>query len=204
MQERARGRSRCGCPSAVDSSGNPPPKYLPLACLLAVALLAAGVDLFSKWWVFRWWAAQGFRATDPRHLIVGDPRHDLIPGYLGVYVTYNDGGIFSIGQGRTSLFILFSAFAIVAILWVFHRYGRMSVWLTVALGLILGGALGNLWDRICYGAVRDFIEVHVHDAFRWPAFNLADAFICIGAGMMLLSAFRHSESPASMPRESGK
>jgi signal peptidase II len=58
----------------------------------------------------------------------------------------------------------------------------------LALGFVCGGALGNLIDRLAIGAVRDFIDLHWMDKANWPTFNLADAAICIGVGLLLLEA----------------
>ena len=66
------------------------------------------------------------------------------------------------------------------------RSGRQ--WLAAALTLVLGGAVGNLWDRIVRGAVVDFIDVY-YGRFHWPAFNVADAAITVGAAILILSAF---------------
>lgn len=68
-----------------------------------------------------------------------------------------------------------------------------------ALSLILGGALGNVLDRIMYGAVVDFIDLHYAN-WHWPAFNIADSAICIGAGLLIWSELRKSFGKSSQPR----
>jgi len=77
---------------------------------------------------------------------------------------------------------------VVLTVWV-SRLPANSKWLAISLTLILGGALGNVIDRIAYGYVIDFIDVFYQD-WHWPAFNIADSAICIGVVMMLLDSFR--------------
>ena len=72
-------------------------------------------------------------------------------------------------------------------LWRAARAGQR--WLSAGLSLVLGGALGNLWDRIVRGAVVDFIDVH-YGQYHWPAFNVADAAITVGAALVILASFR--------------
>lgn len=72
---------------------------------------------------------------------------------------------------------------ILVLLW---RLKTVNLWITLAFGLILGGAMGNLWDRICLGGVVDFIDIGYKN-YRWPAFNLADSMICIGVFMLIVT-----------------
>jgi len=72
------------------------------------------------------------------------------------------------------------------ILWM-RRLSASQKWLNIALSLVVGGAMGNLFDRIYYGHVIDFIQLHT-TSFYWPVFNLADSAICIGATMLFLDA----------------
>lgn len=69
----------------------------------------------------------------------------------------------------------------------------------MALTLVLGGAVGNLYDRIVYGSVTDFIQVFL-GSYEWPSFNVADSAICIGAGLLALEIFR----PGGVTKEAGK
>lgn len=71
--------------------------------------------------------------------------------------------------------------------------------LNIAYALMIGGALGNLFDRLYYGYVNDFLDFYIGSS-HWPAFNLADTAICIGAGLMLIDAFLSSKKPAEDPR----
>ena len=65
-------------------------------------------------------------------------------------------------------------------------------WLAISLALILGGALGNLWDRLWLGYVVDFIQWY-YQGFYWPTFNVADSAISVGAVMMIIDAFKHKD-----------
>ena len=115
----------------------------------------------------------------------------VIPGLLNLRISRNMGAVFGIGQGLTWLFIIFTILACAVIVWTVWTYGRSSRVLTCALGLVFGGALGNLWDRIIYGYVRDFIDLYV-GRYHWPTFNVADSAICIGAALIVIHAFLSS------------
>ncbi len=68
---------------------------------------------------------------------------------------------------------------------------------SLALGLVLSGAAGNLWDRVWYKHVRDFVDLHIGGKYHWPTFNIADSLICIGISFMVFSSFfdaKHKES----------
>jgi len=150
--------------------------------LVAFGTLVA--DLVTKWLVHR-------------TLRRGDSL-TMIPGLVELHVTDNPGAAFSMGAGRTTLLILFSVIACVVILWAAWRYGRTSQTLLVALGLLLGGALGNLWDRVLHdGKVRDFIHLHLGDLVSWPGiFNVADVAIVAGCVVIVWRSFSTPPRPA--------
>ena len=89
--------------------------------------------------------------------------------------------------------ILFSLFAVVIVLIMLWRVGRSITLTSVALALILGGAIGNLYDRIVYHYVVDFIEVHIVH-YHWPDFNVADSCIVIGACLLMIEIFRPQQT----------
>lgn len=102
---------------------------------------------------------------------------------------YNSGAAFSFlsdaGGWQRWFFIGISSFiSIVIVIWMYNSLAK-GRWLLFALAFILGGALGNLWDRLTLGYVVDFIEVYYKDLY-WPAFNIADSAITIGAIMLVL------------------
>jgi signal peptidase II len=102
-------------------------------------------------------------------------------------LTYNRGisfGLFNGGTGLNALVFSLAATAIIGML-VFWLSRVTSPFLAVAIGLIIGGAIGNVIDRIRLGAVVDFLDFHL-GSLHWPAFNIADSAICIGVAAMLL------------------
>lgn len=103
------------------------------------------------------------------------------------YITYihNPGAAFGLLADRTPFFVAVSLLVVAGIL-VFHWKGRARGGvLPVALGLIAGGALGNLVDRIRFGEVVDFLDFRI-----WPVFNLADSAIVVGAGLLIIAVWR--------------
>ena len=111
----------------------------------------------------------------------------LSTGFLSLTYIKNDGGAFGILGGSQSVLLLGSTVAVVVVLWMLLS-GRPSTPTMLGCGLILGGAAGNLLDRLSSGVVTDY----VHFSF-WYIFNAADAAIVAGVGLLLLSALRTSE-----------
>jgi signal peptidase II len=108
----------------------------------------------------------------------------LVPGFLSITYVRNDGGAFGILGGSQALLLVGSAVAVGFVLWMLFA-GQRSRLATVACGLILGGAAGNLLDRLATGEVTDY----VHFSF-WYVFNAADAAITVGVAVLLLSTLR--------------
>ena len=118
----------------------------------------------------------------------------VIPDYFSWTLAYNTGAAFSFladgGGWQRWLFALIAVVvSAVLVVWL-KRLGRDDTWLAVALALVLGGALGNLYDRIVLGHVVDFILVHWQNRWYFPAFNLADSAISVGAVMLALDMFK--------------
>jgi signal peptidase II len=111
----------------------------------------------------------------------------VIPGFLSITYIRNDGGAFGILGGSQVLLLVGSAVAVGVVLWMLIA-GQRSRLATLACGLILGGAAGNLLDRLTTGEVTDY----VHFSF-WYVFNAADAAITVGVATLLLSTFRMQE-----------
>lgn len=114
----------------------------------------------------------------------------VIPGVFDLVFVLNPGAAFGFlatlsEEVRNPLFILISVVAVILIVFYHTRYLRSNALVSVALGLILGGAAGNLIDRLRYGMVVDFLDVHL-GRYHWPAFNVADSAISIGVGLMIL------------------
>jgi signal peptidase II len=128
----------------------------------------------------------------------GRPPVEIVPGVVQLRFTTNPGGAFGLFGGAAWLFVLASVVVIVAVVVSSRRLP--SALAAVSLGFVLGGALGNLTDRVIRGPafsgeVVDFIDFQV-----WPVFNLADSAIVVGAALLLLSSFRREpESQESAP-----
>lgn len=116
---------------------------------------------------------------------------DVIPGYLGWIHTYNTGAAWSLlgnQAGWQKFFFAAVAFVVSAIIvvWLTRLKSNKETWLAIALAFVLGGAIGNLYDRLALGYVVDFISVHWQNDYYFPIFNMADIAICIGAGMIII------------------
>ncbi len=127
-----------------------------------VALLAA--DRATKLWAMR-----DLRLDGPR---------PVLPFFELSYVE-NTGAAFGLGHGANGLFIVVSAVLIVVLARLLRRWPKDDVWLQAGGTLVLAGALGNLYDRLFYRYVVDFLYVH-----HWPVFNVADSCITVGAVML--------------------
>jgi len=122
----------------------------------------------------------------------------VIPGFFRLTHTENTGAAFSMfadshAPWKTGLLIAFSMIALIvvsALLWKNHHAHLAT---GVGLSLIMGGALGNLWDRLARGRVIDFLLLYVKQ-YQWPVFNLADSAIVVGAGLLILEILFHKSS----------
>jgi signal peptidase II len=146
-----------------------------LCALIAIAVIAA--DRWTKLWVIK-------------HIHLGGAIV-VIPHVFRITHVLNFGAAFSMGEGSTSpvavrnFLIAFSSVAAVVVLVLLWRWGRQLTLTTFSLALILGGALGNLYDRVRFSFVVDFLEVHIVH-YHWPDFNVADSAIVVGACLLLL------------------
>lgn len=113
----------------------------------------------------------------------------VIPGFFNLTRVHNPGGAFGFMAGqahgiRAGLFLIITIFAAGFVLYLYKQTDRKYPFLLASLALIFGGALGNLIDRIRYGAVVDFLDFHIN-ALHWPAFNVADSAICVGMTVLI-------------------
>ncbi len=146
-----------------------------LARGLATAIAVAILDQLSKAAVLAFFAGRGYSDRE------------IVTSFFNLSLTYNRGisfGLLNGAAGVNALVFSFAAAAIVAVL-IYWLSRASSPFLAVAIGLIIGGAVGNVIDRLRLGAVVDFLDFHV-GSWHWPAFNLADSAICIGVAAMLL------------------
>jgi signal peptidase II len=166
------------------------PRRLPW--LLFISALVVLADRLTKIWV-------------AAHIPMGGAI-PVIPRVLRITHWTNDGAAFSLFAETASphlvrwVLVGFSALASLVVLVMLVRLGSRFTATNIALALILAGALGNLHDRIRYGSVVDFIEVHVF-SYHWPDFNVADSSVVTGACLLLLASFFEGK-PEDKPAES--
>jgi len=189
-------------PIPVTSAPRPPrPSYLLLALVAGISLAA---DLATKWW-----ALHKLEKTMPSGDTFSQPRD--ITAWLSLVLARNRGGAWGLLQTadehvRRPFFLLISLLAILFIVSLYRRVHPRQHALKWGLPLVLGGALGNLIDRIRYSWVIDFIDYravwvrHLNEGIakiwhshavtdHWPTFNVADIAICIGVGLMAIDMF---------------
>ena len=127
----------------------------------------------------------------------------FIPGWLHFEYTTNAGAVFGIGQGQRWLFVAVSIGAIAFLAYLFATSGRRPVY-QIILGMLLAGVLGNMYDRIRLGYVRDMI----HALPRWPKFfpwifNVADSLLCVGVFLMIVYSLWHGAQHERSERSTG-
>lgn len=161
-----------------------------------VAMGGLMVDLATKAWLFTRLGMPGLR-----------PPEWIVPGVFGFQTSLNEGALFGMGQGMALVFAGLSTLAALAIVyWLFFLGVARDAWMTVALGSIEAGILGNLYDRLGLPglrwhlpynqhqvgdpvyAVRDWILVMI-GRYEWPTFNIADSMLVCGACLLVLHAF---------------
>nr|WP_294867909.1 signal peptidase II [uncultured Pseudogulbenkiania sp.] len=159
------------------------------------AALAAGRKGYLKWFVLALLVIvldQLSKVYFNSQYQFGEVR-EVVPGFFGFTLLYNPGAAFSFlagaGGWQKHLFTLL-AFAVSGWLGWSIVKGHFSCRMNLAAAFIMGGALGNVIDRMLHGHVIDFILVHYYNAWYYPAFNLADSFICVGAGLMVLDGLK--------------
>lgn len=147
----------------------------PGALALALAALVVALDQASKWWIVA--------------VVVPPPGGLPLAPFLNIVLTRNPGISFGMLQllGAWGPWLL-SGLALVIVVWLFLWQRRAgSRWISTAVGLIAGGALGNVLDRLDPRGVIDFIDVYA-GAYHWPAFNLADSAITVGVALLIAEA----------------
>ena len=148
--------------------------------LAAVALAAVGADQLTK-------------AIVSSQLGLNEAVH--VVGPFSIRHVQNSGIAFGLFASATSFVILLTAAAVAWMLYFFARSGSRHPILPVALGLVIGGSVSNLIDRVRLGHVTDFLDFKY-----WPAFNLADSFIVVGVAILLLALVSDDRKSARPPR----
>jgi signal peptidase II len=139
-------------------------------------LATFSADQVSKWIVLRELAPPGSRQVE------------IVPGVLRLIYVRNTGSAFGLFQGRSEILKVLAVIAILALAAYFARVARGDRLLSAALGLQLGGALGNIVDRFRHGFVIDWIDVP-----HWPTFNIADSAITVGAVLLVYALLVRDE-----------
>jgi len=148
---------------------------------LTLALIVLVLDLVSKHWV---------------ESILLHGQQIPLTDFFNLVLTYNAGAAFSFLSDASGwqrwFFSGIAAAASILIVYLLRKHAAEKLF-CLALSLVLGGALGNLWDRVTLGHVVDFLDFHV-GGYHWPAFNVADSAIFLGAMFLIVESFRHKES----------
>jgi len=149
---------------------------------LAIAFVVLALDLASKFWI-----------ESTLHLGEQIP----VTGFFNLVLTYNPGAAFSFlseQSGWQRWFLAgIAAIAAIVIIFLLNKYQNEKLF-CLSLSLILGGAIGNLYDRIMLGHVVDFLDFYV-ETYHWPAFNIADSAIFIGTALMIYDSFKSKKEP---------
>lgn len=162
-----------------------------IAIFAATSVLGLAADLATKSWITAWVDARGAAV-------------EVIPGWLQWIHRINPNGMWSIGHqwgGDTNVFLAaFCGFVVLMIAgWAIYSLKEGERGLAVVMGMILGGAVGNLHDRLMFGGVRDFIDAHYYEIYHYPTFNVADSMLVIGAGyLVLVSLLRPQDKDSSI------
>ena len=181
--------------------------------LITIALVGLGIDQASKYGVFRW--LYNNPSPDGKDVAPNSFSRQVVPGWFELIAQFdpdaplcdcgfsalqtfsapvmprvNHGALFGMGGSKkgtaNGFFALVSAVAATGILvWGLKRSTAREKWLMVALGLILAGTVGNLYDRLVFNGVRDFLHFYY---VEWPVFNFADCCLVVGATLLLLQA----------------
>jgi len=155
--------------------------------LIVVASCVVVADQLTKYWILT-----NFSLYETR---------TVIPGFFNLVNIRNTGAAFGLFAGnesewRTLFFGIIALVAVFAIIFLFKHYRQKGSLYVYALSSIAGGAIGNVIDRVRFGAVVDFLDFYVGQ-YHWPAFNVADSAIVVGVGLFLIGNFVHPEMDQS-------
>ena len=149
--------------------------FLPLLGIAALVLFA---DQLTKFFV-----QESIAPRNPPVIVV-------IEGIFELSYTTNTGAAFGLMRGQ-NLMLTIITIAAIGFIFVYYKQYLHSLWMRIALSVLLGGALGNFLDRIRHGEVTDFLRFRLLPNFWWPTFNLADVAVCVGAAMLMIHLLRH-------------
>lgn len=219
--------------AAAPSAARRPARFSAAAWVILLSVVAAGLaaDLVSKSLAFKYVA--GFPVhVDRRDVLqagsnlqsilvnqIGsrDPVVTVIPNVLDLSLVLNRGAVFGIGAGQRVFFIVFTLAALLFSAWMFGQWTRQGEHLAhVSIGLLMAGGLGNLYDRLVFACVRDFLHPlpgvvlpfgwHFPGGGReiWPyVSNIADLWLIVGIAGLMWYLWRHGKRPASLEPKPG-
>ncbi len=127
---------------------------------------------------------------------------DLVDGYLRISLSKNTGAVLGILSGSRALLISVTILSVIVLILFAHRMRYAPVSKRIYIGLIFGGAFGNLIDRIATGEVLDFIDMGI-GVYRWPTYNVADIAVTVGAVLLIYGFIRHPGHEGEIERAGG-
>lgn len=193
-----------------------------------IVVVGIALDLGSKWWTFEHVAdgpahpdaaaVKQLLEIDPATVGLALPAHDpmvVVPSVLEFVLVLNPGAVFGAGSGKRWVFISFTALTLVFACYVFACWTKRGQWLTqAALALVIAGGVGNLYDRVTLGVVRDFLHFFPNAklpfGLHWPSgnpelwpyiSNVADKFVLIGIAVLVVKMWRADQRAAVQERE---
>ena len=186
-----------------------------MAYRLAGAAVLVVLDLWSKAAVFAWLTPLEFSGELERTCVCGHQRMHVLGenvNWFSFMLSKNPGAAFGGFSGYPHVLVMGRVAAVLFLIWMLWRTPRGRPWFTMALVLVLGGALGNLYDNLFlidpntthpYGEVRDFIDVYfARWNYHFPTFNVADSGITVGAALLFLTSFAKDKAPDEQPEDS--
>ena len=120
---------------------------------------------------------------------------DYLDGLVRITLVYNEGGVFGIMQGHKNFFLVVSIIVLILMIIYYFLEKNKTLVFSISMGLIISGAIGNIIDRLIEGrkGVVDFISIGVDGVYRWPAFNVADSVIIVGAVLLIIFFYKEEK-----------
>ena len=160
------------------------------ALFIGAALAVLVLDQLSKFWISHWSGLE-FRAYPP------DGGHVVIPGFFSIVYNTNTGAAWGMFAGHRAVLAILGIGAVAAIILLRHKLELEKRPMQLVFGLMLGGILGNLIDRVASGRVTDFLDF-TFGSYRWPTFNVADSAMCVAVAVYIIyTLFFHKETTSS-------
>jgi signal peptidase II len=167
---------------------------------VVAAVVGLALDLGSKSWAFSQERLHAWGSHIP-----------VIPGWFDIALSENPGAAWGLLSGKHTFFLVISVAAFLALTYFVHTAPKNAKGGPVVLGLVLAGVAGNFYDRCASGLVRDFLDCHTPDAgffhdvvaklfgrTHWPTFNVADMYICLGAGAIVVLFWREEKKAKAL------